>query len=332
MELQKTRRLFAIVLLVFASIPLMPSGAREVRAYGGTTVDEIYNSIRNSPPKYQWEEKIISFKNEGMNLVCTQVIPRTGKKPPIVITFNGFTGDRNDLVLPETGEPFWVHLSRLMAEQGFATLRVDFRGSGDSDGTYGMSSFSTQISDGLAAVEYIHKSMRRQVNKKSIGLFGFSQGGLVASATAAADDRVESVVLWSSVGSPPISYEGLLTREGIKKGLALEVGKSDSFGLYIDGQHVIDVELGREFFYDLFRINPLTEISKYNGPLMAIVGTQDTIVWPQPAVGEAYMKYHDGYEKLVVLDGSHNFNFGQGIDRIDDAIYWCIAWFMKTLD
>lgn len=331
MEHQKARSMITLIIFVCATISLAASGPGEVKPYGGATVEDIYNSIRQSSPKYQWEEKIIGFQNEGMNVVCTLVVPKTGDKPPIVITFNGFTGDRNDLVLPETGEPFWAHLSRLMAEQGFATLRVDFRGSGDSDGTYGMTTFSTQISDAMAAIEYIHNSLRRQVNKKSIGLLGFSQGGLVASVTAAADDRVDSVVLWSAVGHPPITYEGLITREGIKKGLALGPGTKDVFGLYVEGQYLYDVELGREFFYDLYRVNPLTEISKYKGPLMAIVGTQDIIVWPQPAVGEAYMKYHDGYEKLVVLDGDHEFDSDIGYEVFDDAIYWAAAWFIKTL-
>ncbi|NIM16556.1 MAG: alpha/beta fold hydrolase [Candidatus Aminicenantes bacterium] len=298
----------------------------------GPDVDDIYASIKNSAPIYEWEESIVTFQNEGMTLVCSLTIPITSKKPPIIITLNGFGGDRNDVVIVGTDEPLFKRFARILAENGLASLRVDFRGSGDSDGEYQMTTFSTQISDTLAAVNYICGNLRHQVNIKSIGIMGFSQGGLVGSTAAAKDRRVDSLVLWSPVASALHCYQGLLTREGIQQGLALPDGGYDMFGLYVNGQYVgLDMPLGKGFFEDLFRIDPLAEIRRFDGSMMVIVGQNDPIVWPQPAKGQLYMKYHRGYEKSVVLDADHAFNWWEGPEKLDTAFYWSTAWFIKTL-
>jgi pimeloyl-ACP methyl ester carboxylesterase len=298
----------------------------------GLDVDAIYASIRYSAPMYEWEESIVTFENEGMTLVCSLTIPNTSTMPPIIITLNGFGGDRNDVVIPGTDEPLFKRFARILAENGFASLRVDFRGSGDSDGEYQMTTFSTQTSDALAAVDYICGNLKHQVNTESIGIVGFSQGGLVGSTVAAKDKRVDSLVLWSPVASALHCYQGLLTREGIQQGLALPDGGYDMFGLYLNGQYAgLDLPLGKGFFEDLFRIDPLVEINKFNGSMMVIVGQNDPIVWPQPVKGQLYMKYHQGYKKLMVLDADHAFNWWAGPEGPDTAYYWSTAWFIKTL-
>lgn len=299
-------------------------------------VEMIYNQIRNSGLKYDWTESIVSFENEGMNIVCTLAIPKTCKKCPIVVILNGFGGDRNDSIIPGYNEPFFQHTSRILAEQGFASLRIDFRGSGDSDGTYDFTTFSTQISDTLAALTYIKKTMNSMVNTNSIGIIGFSQGGLVGSIAAATDkyNRVSSLVLWSPVANPPTCYGGLLTQEGIKKGLSLNSGESAIFGIYIDGQYIDwDLPLGKGFFEDIYRIDPVAQISTYKKPMMVITGKNDVIVWPQPEMGRLYLKYHDGEEMLIELDADHAMNYWETPipNKFDDAIYWSTAWMIKTL-
>ncbi len=330
MKLQKTTIILTILMMVLAVGA--PSGLEANNHHNGANVDAIYQSIRDNGPLYEWDEEIVYIENEGMTMVCSLTIPRTQHLCPIVITLNGFAGDRNDAIIPGTDEPFFKRLARILAEQGFASLRVDFRGSGDSDGDYTFTTFSTQISDTLAAVEYINSNLKHQVDTKSIGIVGFSQGGLVGSVTAAKDFHVDSLVLWSPVDNPAHCFQCLLSREGVKKGLALPDGGSDIFGLYINGEYIYwDVPLGKGFFEDLFNIDPLAEISKYKNPMMVIVGKNDPIVWPQPAKGQLFIKYHKGFEKSVVLDADHDFNFWSGPEKIDEAIYWSIAWFIKTL-
>ena len=65
--------------------------------------------------------------------------------------------------------------------------------------------------------------------------------------------------------------------------------------------------------------------------MMYVGGKADPIVWPQPNAGQTFMKYHDGREKLVMLDGDHEFNSDYGYEMFDDAVFWAAAWFLKTL-
>lgn len=298
-------------------------------------VDEIYAQIRHRGPVYSWEERTVAFANEGMTLVATLVLPKAAKKCPVILVLNGFAGDRKEIMITGTNEYLWERLSRMLAEQGLATLRIDFRGSGDSEGEYDMTTFSTQISDALAALMYIRVHLRWAVQRNAIGILGFSQGGLVGACAAARDHGVASLLLWSPVSHAPIVYENLLTKEGLFQGFALPASGSAVFPIYVGGQYVNwDVPLGKGFFEDLYRVDPVSEIHKnYKGPLMALCGTLDPIIWPQPHMSELYLRYHDGFEKMVVLEADHAFNWWDGSEpeKLHDAIYWSAAWFLYTL-
>ncbi|MCP4219838.1 MAG: alpha/beta hydrolase [bacterium] len=322
--------------IVFAFVILMAPGAwsgESGKVYAKVSLDDIYNSIRNAAPVYQWDESIVTFNNQGMQLVCTLTIPRTSMKCPIVITLNGFGGVRDSATIPGTEEGIFKRNARIMAEQGLATLRVDFRGQGDSDGTYDMTTFETQISDVLVAIEYIRKNLRHQVNKNLIGVLGFSQGGLAGGIAASRSKFVDSLVLWSAPSSPPICYEGLMTKEKVKEALAMPDGSSVTLPVVADGTYYFDVTLGKAFFEGLFTAAPLREIANYTGPLMAVSGLKDPIVWPQPICSQAFLDVHEGEETLVKINADHAFDFWDGPvpERLDDAIYWSTAWFLKTL-
>jgi pimeloyl-ACP methyl ester carboxylesterase len=337
---QKQKSVFqngrVIMTLIMAFVCVLSLGAAGDAGnyYKGADVESIYESIRHASPEYEGTESIVTFENEGMTLVCTLTVPNTGKKAPIVITLNGFLGARDEEPIPGTNETVFGRTSSVLAGHGIASLRIDFRGSGDSDGDYTMTTFSTQVSDVLAAIEFIRNSLNDQVDKKRIGIIGFSQGGSVGITTAVKSEHVDSVVLWSAPAFPPYDYEGLLTRDGIKAGMALEDGGTITLPLFLEGQPLgFDANLGKGFFEELFRLEPVAEVAKYKGPVMYIAGKTDPIVWPQPGIGETFMKYHKGAEKLVKINGDHEFDYWNGpeAEKLTDAIYWSTAWFIKTI-
>lgn len=302
-------------------------------AYKHTDVESIYDSIRNAAPEYEWEEQVVTFWNEGMKLVCTLVTPKGVHKPPVVITLNGFAEDRFYKEIPGTGgEHYYPRLSRLLGEHGIATLRVDYRGTGESDGDYTMTTFSTQISDAVAAVKFVRSRLGHTVDANSIGMLGFSQGGLVTAAAASMERHIDSIVLLSAPASPPIAYAGLLSTEGIKQGLALPDGGTIILPIYVGDVYLGDIELGKGFFQDLFNVDPVAAVCSYKGPMMYVAGKKDTIVWPQPNAGQAFINYHDGQEELVVVNGDHEFDSDYGYEIFDDAVFWAAAWFIKTLN
>lgn len=298
----------------------------------GDEVDEIYQRIRDRGPRYEWESRNVSFQNMDMNMVGVLTTPKAGRSFPIILILHGFGGDKIGFVVEGTGEGYFERFSRIAAEQGFCTLRFDFRGSGESDGTYDVTSFTGQRSDAMAAIDFI-KRQRGAVNRRKIGLVGHSQGGLVAAITAAADDRVDSAALWAAVGFPSHDFGGILLDSGLKQGIALPEGGMITLGLYVNGEYINwDMDLGKQFFIEVFGVTPLADIRNFRKPLMYVSCLQDAIVWPQPRVGDAYMEHHPGREKLVMVDAGHNFSYYDGPEKLDEVIYWTIAWFIDTLD
>lgn len=327
---QKKSLLITIILLSLVW-PIWTQEKTDLYGMKGSSVEDIFRKIKDSGPLYSFIERDVTFQNEGMNLVCSLVLPEKKGRCPIVITLNGFTGNRNDGIMPGTEEPFYKRLSIFLAGQGIASLRIDFRGSGESDGAYSMTSFSTQISDTIAAINFIKKELKHVVDVNSVGVLGFSQGGLVGSIVAARDKRVDSLVIWSPVVNPPICYEGLLTKEGIKQGLALQERGSITLGVYVDDQYAFDINLGKEFFLDLYRLDPLAEIKDYKNPLLVINGIHDVVVWPQPKISELLLNYHDGFEKMITMNADHSFNSYAEHETADEVFLWSAAWFIKTL-
>jgi pimeloyl-ACP methyl ester carboxylesterase len=301
---------------------------------GIADVDAVYNSIRYSQPKYQTTETVVTFENEGMQMVASLTVPNTPKRVPIVVTLNGFLGTRDEGPIGGSDEGVLKRNARIFAEQGIATLRVDFRGAGDSDGDYTFTSFTRQISDALRAIDYIKNDLKHCVDTNSIGLLGFSQGGLVSCGAGARSGDVDAIVLWSAPAYPPYDYEGLLTRAGVQAGVALADGETILLPLYLDGQPLgFDAPLGSQFFDDLFIVQPTAEIAKFKKPMMYISGLTDPIVWPQPTIGESFLEYHDGPEKLVTIDADHAFNYWDtDHEKLDDAIFWSLSWFIATLN
>jgi hypothetical protein len=88
----------------------------------------------------------------------------------------------------------------------------------------------------------------------------------------------------------------------------------------------------RGFFEELFTVDPVAAITQYTNPLLVIVGSRDTTVYPQPQAGQIFLNYHEGEEAMVVLDGDHIFDvLATGPEVLDLAIFNSLAWFMETL-
>lgn len=271
-------------------------------------------------------EQIVTFKNEGETVVGTLALPTTSGAPyPVVLLLHGFTNERNELPVGGTDETMYGRLARLLAAAGMASLRIDFRGSGESDGAWADTTFTGQLDDARAAVDYL--ATLSMVNLDRLGVVGFSQGGLIAAELAAQDERVRTLVLWSPVSSAPDTYKHILGAESVEAGLVAEAP------LPVTTQWGAQFELGRGFFVDLFRYDPTAAIAEVDAPLLVIVGLEDTTVTPQPAYGELYLTYHDGDERLITLESDHVFNVLTDSDPalFDEAVGWSVAWLGNTL-
>ncbi len=109
----------------------------------------------------------------------------------IIVMFHGYTGHKN-----ENGFLF-KQITKRCVEIGYATIRFDFYGSGDSDGDYSEMTFLTEVEDGRQIIEYAYHLN----NDKPIILLGFSMGGAIAGFLSYEYiDKIDKLILLSPAG------------------------------------------------------------------------------------------------------------------------------------
>lgn len=259
-------------------------------------------------------EETVKFQVDNQTVVGTLNIPDGIKSPPAVLLLHGFTGSRDEEEIPSVKEGIFKRAARMWADKGIASLRIDFRGSGESDGKYENTTLEGQIKDGIAGLKFLEKSGK--VNKRKLSIVGWSMGGVVATGVAAqSDTKLASVSLWNPATNMMMVLINLIGLDGFKKGLATKEGPVD-YAMPWGG----NVKLSREFILSLQRVDAPAEISHYKGPLLVAVGSNDDIVFPSPEAGEVLLKYHDGPERLLVKPMDHDFNVTKTVDTVDALI------------
>lgn len=138
-------------------------------------------------------QRDVHFNNLlGHNQLAGTLSVPNGRGPfPAVVLISGTGQNTRD-------EDVWGHkvfliLADALNRKGFAVLRYDKRGVGDSSGDYDSATTADFASDAGAAVAWL--KTQPQINAKQIGLLGHSEGGIIAPAVAATDKTVAFVVM-----------------------------------------------------------------------------------------------------------------------------------------
>ncbi len=134
------------------------------------------------PFPYLQEEVTVVSPAGDVTLAGTLSLPE-GDGPHTALLFVTGSGpqDRDSFVFGH--RPFLV-LSDALVRAGYATLRLDDRGVGGSDGADHLASYADLTADGVAAVEFL----AQRADIAEIGIIGHSQGGYLAPAIAAESD------------------------------------------------------------------------------------------------------------------------------------------------
>ncbi|MCR9138058.1 MAG: alpha/beta hydrolase [Alphaproteobacteria bacterium] len=260
-------------------------------------------------------EKLVSFPVNGQKVVGTLEIPDAQTGPsPVVLLLHGFTGTRDELPVKDTNEGVFKRVAHQLSDAGYASLRIDFRGSGDSEGAWEDTTFSGQIADAIAAVDWLKAS--QDIDGSKISILGWSQGGLVATHAAASRPEVKSTILWAPVTNPLATFSALLGSETVAAAIAGEPETPHTVKL----PWGVETTLKGAFYQELPTTSPAAAMGEYEGPLLVIVGTRDTTVAPQPFAGQILLDYHPGIEKLAVFDTDHVWDAFVGPATIDEKM------------
>src|SRR4030095_782752 len=132
-------------------------------------------------------ETKITFLSDGLKLsgiVHTPDDLRSGERRPAFIVLHGFGGNKDG-----QGQ---IVVAKQFTQWGYVTLRVDFRGCGESEGEHGRIICLDQVADTRNDISCM--AARPEVDPQRIALVGSSFGAAVAVFTGGADQRVAAVV------------------------------------------------------------------------------------------------------------------------------------------
>ncbi|HIE11384.1 MAG TPA: alpha/beta fold hydrolase, partial [Kiritimatiellae bacterium] len=139
-------------------------------------------------------EKPVTFTSQAQQILGVLHLPPAASPCPAVLFFHGFTGSKHE------AHRLFVTTARELARRGIASLRFDFRGAGDSAGDFHRMCLSSMLQDARAALTFLKN--QPEVERRLIGLLGYSLGGLVAQLFLPQARNVRCCVLWAPVCDP----------------------------------------------------------------------------------------------------------------------------------
>lgn len=254
------------------------------------------------------EREPLILHNNGQKIFGVIHRPLNAVKSPAVLMCHGLGGHK-------VGKGrLYVHLAEKLVAMGIVTLRIDFRGSGDSEGAFSAMTIDSEVSDALVALNYLKSDP--SVDAERMALFGRSFGGVVAILAAQRFNTIKSLALWAPVFGP----EQWKEKWQKVHAAPLAPEQRDSL-LEIEG-----LRPGYNFFQQLFALNlnqPLKELAGI--PLLHFHGEMDSVVDLSHAHKYKEARQHASGETHFKLlpKSDHDFNdYKERHAALDETAEW----------
>ncbi|MBV9631885.1 MAG: alpha/beta hydrolase [Xanthobacteraceae bacterium] len=279
----------------------------------------------------------VTFKSGDVTLVGDLSIPERSTTPkPAMIVMHGFGGHRNG---PQQrwSQTFYTNL-------GYAVLRFDFQGCGESGGERGWVLPFRQVNDAVAALDFM--GGRPEIDSKRMCLSGTSFGASVAVYTAGLDQRVAAVIgqggwasgeqMFRTIHSTPEKWERF--SELLKRGRARKAGDpvimAHRYDLIVVPERLrnnIDkrsiMEFPLEMALETLAFNPGDMAARIAPrPLLLLHSAQDEVI---AADGSMELFKRAGYHgDLHIIGGVDHFMFGEDDRRVEEIVRnWLTRYF-----
>jgi uncharacterized protein len=158
----------------------------------------------------KFEERIaVTITSNGLKLFGVLHLPLTEQKAPCALFCNGFGGFKS------AKYRLGVRSAEALSKCGIATLRFDYRGTGDSEGSFSDVTMQSQFEDALVAAQFLlhHEA----IDSTRFGILGRSMGGVIATKLAARL-KPKALVLWAPVFDATPWLEGKVAHRAVSKG------------------------------------------------------------------------------------------------------------------
>ena len=238
-------------------------------------------------------DESVNIPSFGFNLAATITRPPNVTSAPAVILVGGSgPTDRDETV---AGIPIFGHLARDLVAAGFAVVRYDKRGVGQSGGRAESATIADYAEDARVVLLWLEK--QKGIDKERIALVGHSEGGLVSMLTAGRErGRVSALVLLATpsasgndivleqqkhmLSKMPIDdaqrKEKIELQEKINQAVIKGTGWGD---IPMPARRAADTP----WFYSFLTFNPENAIDETRQPVLIVQGELDTQVMPHHA-------------------------------------------------
>lgn len=215
-------------------------------------------------------------------IVGTLSLPEGGASGPAVVMLHGFASSRDEI-----GGIFAAQATAL-AEAGIASLRIDFRGYGESDPSSEASVTIDRLLDD-AAIARSHLATIDGVDPARIGVLGYSFGAAIAMLD---QQTYPAIVTWGQMGDLKGEFVEFLGQPAFDSARA-----SGNFTVDL-GWRVISLDA--PFFDSVERHDLAASFAGFDGPFLTVAGADD----PAVSYFEQYLALATGPKFSLVIPGT----------------------------
>lgn len=266
--------------------------------------------------KKEQKARKISYENKGEKIAAALHVPsKKSRSSCAIILAHGFTGDKDT----EGDSDMFPLLAENLCKRGFHVLRIDFRGSGESDGKFEDMTISGEVSDLQRSIEFL-----KEKGFEKIGVVGGSLGGCVTLLAYAGN--MDCMVLW---------YPAIFPQET----KSFQFMESNEKELLKRGKILYKERYGRKYYvgknyYEERKVaKPFSRIKDITCPFLIVAGDKDASV-PFSQQLRAIRAAREPKKLEVVRGADHCFKDKTGKVRKEwkeRAISVTVDWFNQWL-
>ena len=267
-----------------------------------------------------------TVRSRGVSVPVTYVYPDNhgGRPIPLVLLIHGHGGTRH-----EAGG--FTQVAQRLADNGIASIRMDFPGCGDSSESWISNNLTNMLSDIRAAEAFAIE--RGNIDSARIGLLGFSMGGRLALLLADRQPlRYPALATWAPSATNGAEHMRDYLGGAEKYATMKEQARNQGFAPFTTfwGQ---DQRLGYQWFTDIEKSRPMDAVSRYPGHLFVLWGDADTVV--APASSAAVLDnavLAASRNRYVVAGADHGLGlFDDNAAAVDATVTQTVAFLVRTL-
>lgn len=259
----------------------------------------------------------LMLDNGEYEIPAIMTSPKGTDLVPGVILLHGSASHKN-----EVGD-LYLRLAEQLANNGIASIRIDFAGTGDSPVDYTHYTLKTAVRDAEVALAFLRS--QTQVDAHRIGIVGFSQGGLIAQLLLAQQPGIKSFVAWSSVAS-----DGIGPFADMFETLYMKAKREGQVEQQFAWRPPLTISY--EWFEQVMANQSLSGMAEYTGSVLAIAGSNDTVVPPAAATRLIVASGSDVARAVIIKGADHIFNvLDENANQDEQLLEVTTEWFTEAL-